>query len=444
MENNNLSRRLGLIDSTSIVVGTIIGTGVFLKAAIMTSYLGSGTWVLLAWVLGGLLSLTGALAYAELGILFPKAGGEYVYLKEAYGDLVAFLYGWMRFWIGGPGSIAAYSVGSATFASKVFDISQLGGKSGLALIFIAGFTGLNCLAVSIGGRIQSIMTAVKVFMILFLIGGLFISPTSSMDNFSSTTTAFMGWSAFGSALLASLWAYDGWNNLPMVAGEIKNPSRNIPLALIAGMIIILAIYGSINFSYFYALPTAEVLSANSKLNPDALPVATKAATTFLGDSGIWFLSIAMLLSALGAMNGSMLTAARVPFALAKDGLFFKALAMVNPKNHVPVVSVLVQGLIAATLAMSGTFDQLTDYVVFSSWIFYALTIGALYIFRRKLPHAERSYKAWGYPFLPLFFMISSVLILLNTIITSPADTLKGLMIIGAGVPAFFILKKMKK
>lgn len=439
-----LVRGLTLFDGVSIVLGTIIGTGVFLKTATMAQLVGSPTYVLLAWVVGGLLSLTGALAYAELGSLMPDAGGEYIYLREGYGDFWAFLYGWMRFWIGSPGSIAAYAVGSMTFLSSVVDLTPFGGLTVCAVGSILFFSLLNCLSVAFGGKVQSVMSTIKFLTLLLLgVGTFFLSNSGTWAHFTEkiVTTEAVGISAFGSAILAALWAYDGWNNLTMVAGEIKNPKKNVPLSLFFGMLLVLGAYALVNLAFFYALPMSEIVTANSSNFPDALPVATKAATTFLGTAGISILSAAFVFSSIGAMNGSILTSARVPYAMAKDGLFIKSLGKVSPNTHVPVVSILVQAVVASALAMSGTFDQLTDYVVFSAWIFYAMITGVVFKLRRTKPDAVREYKTLGYPVLPAIFILLGILLLINTVITSPKSTAIGLTFILSGIPVFYFFKK---
>jgi APA family basic amino acid/polyamine antiporter len=445
--SKELVRGLTLVDAASIVVGCIIGTGVFLKTATMATLVGSPTMVLVSWIVAGLLSLAGALAYAELGSLMPNAGGEYVYLKEGYGDLWAFLYGWMRFWIGSPGSIAAYAVGGMTFMSGMVDLEIVGGKAAAAVGVIVLFSSLNCFSVAFGGKVQAVMTALKLLIIIGIsLGIFFLSDSASMSHLSetdSTITSVSGWSAFGAATLAALWAYDGWNNLPMIAGEVKNPQRNIPLSLGLGMLTILAIYGVVNVAFFYALPFQEVLTANSKFFPDALPVATKAALTFLGTSGVTILSAAFVFSAIGAMNGSIMTGARVPYAMARDGLFFKQLGSVNAKTFVPVFSIIVQGIVSILLAISGTFDQLTDYVVFSSWIFYAMVTGVVFVLRKRLPDAPRSYKTLGYPVIPIIFIVLAIMLLINTVFTSPKESCIGLGFILAGIPVYFWFKKSK-
>ena len=441
-----LVRRLGQKEAISLVIGTVIGTGVFLKAAIMATQTGSALWVLLAWCVAGVLSVAGALCYAELGGLFPRAGGEYVYLREAYGDLTGFLYGWMRFWIGTPGSIAAYAVGAATFLGSTIPMSGAA-KSSIAIGVIITFSALNCFTVALGGRVQIFMTYLKVTMILGLVGSIFFAGGGSFANITQASGqggTWLGWSAFGTAMIAALWAYDGWNNMPMAAGEIRDPGRAIPRALFIGMLVIFGLYALANLAYFYALPFDEVTSSYSRINKDALPVATKAAQAAFGPVAVSILSVAFVISALGSLNGSILTGARVPFAMARDNLFFRQLGEVSHKGRSPVVSVAVQGIIACLLALSGTFDQLTDYVVFASWIFYTLSTSALFIFRRRLPNVERPFRTPLYPWLPILFIACSSLLLVNTLITSPQESSIGLAFLAAGVPVFFLFERSRK
>lgn len=417
----DLKRGLTLNHALAIVVGSMIGTGVFLKTSTMAIYVGSPLMVMLAWIAAGILSLIGAFTYAHVGSIYPRAGGEYVYFKEAYGDLIGFLYGWMRFWIASPGSIAAYAVGAAIF---------LGQGKVTAIIFIIVFSLLNCLQVKNSGRLQSFLTIIKVLIILSLTSGLLFGSAGSLDHLEfNQTHEWKGISSFFGAMLAALWAFDGWNNLPMVSGEIENPKRNIALSLILGTSIVLAVYLLINFAYFYGLPLSEITSSYSKFNSTAIPVAQKAAETFLQKNSTIFISLAFVISALGAMNGSILTGARVPYAVAKDGLFLKSLADLNPKTLVPVKAILVQGVVAILLAMSGSFDQLTDYVVFASWIFYALGAGAVIKFTQKR-------------FLPILFIAVSISLLLNTLINDWKNSLIGLGLIIAGVPVYYF--KLRK
>jgi APA family basic amino acid/polyamine antiporter len=446
-EQNQLVRGLTPLHAGALVVGTVIGTGIFLKAGIMSQTVGSPRWMLLAWVAAGILSFAGALVYAEIGSMFPRAGGEYVYIREAYGDLMGFLYGWMRFWVASPGSIAAYAVGGATFLEGA-DIPIIHGlRTPLAVGFIVFFAGLNCLSVRFGGRVQTFVTALKVAIILCLTLSIFLlAPGGSFDHLTAEPQGggWPGFGAFGMALLAALWAYDGWNNMPMVAGEIRDPQRSIPLALIIGVGGVMLIYTLINMAYVYALPFGELLSANSKLHPDALPVATKAASGFLGPAGTALLSAAFFISAIGGLNGSILTSSRIPYAMARERMMPSFMATVHPRTHVPVLSVIIQGGWAAILAASGTFDQLTDYVVFAGWVFYALAAISLIVFRKTHPDIPRGYRVPLYPFLPLLFALVAGALLVNTLITAPRESLAGLVIIATGVPVFLWIRLRDK
>ena len=320
-----LVRGLTLTDTTALVVGTVIGTGVFLKSAIMAQDAGTPLLVLAAWVAAGLLSLAGALTYAELGAMLPHAGGEYVYLRRSYGDLSAFLFGWMRFVVAGSGSIAILGIGFATFLSAIVPMNttwahatynfmgrtmewRFGLTQVVAIAAIAFFAVVNCLTVVVGGRVQTALTILKVGGIAMVVFGIaFLSPTVDWAHLAAPSSGDRGGAAaFGLAMLAALWAYDGWNNMPMAAGEVKDPGRNVPRALIGGMVAVMAIYCAANLAYFYALPWADVLTSNSTAHRDALPIATKAAQTAFGDGGGKLMSIAFVVSALGALNGATL------------------------------------------------------------------------------------------------------------------------------------------
>jgi len=428
-----MKRALGSLDSVALVVGTVIGTGVFLKTTPMSNLLGSPTLVLAAWVAAGALSLMGALVYAELGALYPEAGGEFVYLKKSYGNGTAFLYGWQRFWISGPGSIAAYGVGTATFAKGIWTLDEATQKM-LALGVVAFFTALNCLSVSVGGKIQSALTVLKVGLVAGLaLAALLLSPTGSWTHLAESEPLITGGiGAFGVAMIAALWAFDGWNNLPMAAGEVRNPERTLPVALIGGTLLVLVIYGMANIGYFYALPFSQVL------NPGELSVAARSAETFMGAGGITFLSVAFVISALGAMNGAILTGARVPYAMAQERLLPAWIGQLSKKAQVPVASVVIQGVWAGVLALSGTFETLTDWVIFSSWIFYGLCGYAVIRLRKTEPALLRPYKTPLYPVLPWLFTLSSVALLVNSLIELPKQSLFGLAFILAGLPFFLI------
>lgn len=456
-----LIRGLGLRDATALVVGTIVGTGVFLKMAPMAQAVGTPQLALLAWLAAGLLSLAGALTYAELGALMPSAGGEYVYLRAAYGDLPAFLFGWMRMLVGATGSIAIFGVAFATFLSALVPLDavwarrtlvlfgqqaewQFGIKQVVAVSAIVLFSALNCFRVTFAGRIQTLLTSAKVLAIGGIVVGVFwFGKGGGWEHLESPAGVprWSGLSAFGLAMVSALWAYDGWNNMPMVAGEVKNPQHTVPRALIAGMLIVLLVYGLANLAYCYALPIGEIQASNSSLHRDALPVAAKAAQTFLGSNGPQLISLAFLLSTIGVLHGSILTNARMPYAMAKDGLFFHRFAQLNETTAVPVAAVVLQAVWASVLAASGTFDQLTNYVVFAGWIFYAATTSAVFVLRRKMRDVPRPYKTPGFPLVPLVFILVATGLLVNTLVTARLEAMLGLVLIALGLPVYALFRR---
>lgn len=460
---HSLLRALTLTDAIALVVGTVIGTGVFLKTAVMTQQLGSPTLVLLAWLAAGLLSLAGALAYAELGAMFPQAGGEYVYLGKAFGDTSAFLYGWMQFAVAGAGGIAALSVGFTIFLSALIPLGgawvertfrlfgqdvhwQFGLPQVVAVATIVLLSAINCVGVAVGSRVQALLTGAKLLGIAIIVAGVFFfSPGASWSHLGTPggTPQLGGVQAFGAAMMAALWAYNGWYVLPIVAGEVQRPERNVPLGLILGNLAVMATYLLANLAYFYALPLAEVVTANSTAYPNALPVAAKAANTFLGPTGAAFISITFVISTLGALNGIIMGQARVPFAMARNGLFFQRLGEVNAKSRAPVWAIIAQSAWGCVLALSGTFDQITTYTVFALWLFFGVTVGAVFVLRRKMPNAERPYKTLGYPLVPLLFILVAAWLVINTITTNPVESGIGLLLIALGLPVYFYFKRKR-
>jgi APA family basic amino acid/polyamine antiporter len=446
-----MMRGLGPWAAASLVVGTIIGTGVFLKTAVMAQLGGSALWVLVAWAVAGALSFFGALTYAELGGMFPAAGGEYVYLRRGYGPFMGYLYAWNRFWIATPGSIAAYAVGTATFigvfapvTGYVVDVGiEIEATKVAAIGFIVLFTAINCLNVTQGGNLQTAMTVLKVLMIGGLICGALLAPTGDIGHLTEGGGPFPGWSAFGAMVLAALWAYDGWNNLPMAAGEVRDPQRNVPRAIIGGTLVVFATYALVNVGYFFALPFEDVRTSSSTEFPDAPAVAAKVASQFLGDTTAALLAGAMALSALSAMNGSMLTGARVPFAVSRDRLAPAALAKLSERSRVPVIAVLVQGVLAVGFSLSGRFDQLTDAVVFASWLFYALNAGSVLLLRIREPARARPFRTPGFPIVPVLFVIVAVLLLINTVYTTFYPSLLGLVMTALGALVFAVFYRGK-
>jgi len=452
-------RALSLRDAIALVL-TVIGTGVFLKTAPMAQLVGSPSKVLLAWLAAGLLSLAGALTYAELGAMMPEAGGEYVFLREAYGDLPAFLFGWSSVMLIASGGLAAVSTALASFLASFVPLSavftthdfhvlgqvvhwRLGIQQIVAVAVILLFSWVNARGIQIGSRVQWVATVAKLGGIAIIVLGAFLlSRTGSWQHLKTPVTATIapaGVSAFGAAMLAALWAYQGWSNLPMVAGEIEKPERNVPRALIFGMLIVILVYLVTNLAYFYALPFSEVMTANSTAYRDALPVAAKAAQTF-SSYGAQIVSIAFMISAIGALNGITMMNARVPFAMARDGLFFGPLANLSPTSSVPVNAIWFQGIWACVLALSGTFDQITTSVIFAVWVFTALVGSSLFVLRRKLPASPRRYRTPGYPVVSALFVIVALWLVVNTLTASPVESAVGLFFIALGLPFFFYFR----
>jgi basic amino acid/polyamine antiporter, APA family len=453
-----LARALSLRDASALLVGTVIGTGVFFKAAPMAQLLGSPWMVLLAWAAAGILSLAGALTYAELGAMYPRAGGDYVFLREAYGDFPAFMFGWTNFAVITTTGLAAIATGFASFLSALVplnavwaqrDINLLGqtlhwtfgAQQLVAVVAILFFSAINAAKVSTGGFTQSILTAAKILGIGAIVGGaLFLSRTRGVSNLSSPSVAHaVTVSAFGAAMIAALWAFQGWSNMTMVAGEIENPKSNVPLGLIYGMLIVLGVYLLTNFAFFYALPFSDVATSNSTAYRLALPVAAKAAQSFLGSAGGKVVSIAFLVSVMGSLNGIIIMNSRVPYAMARDGLFFPRLGELN-SQQVPARAIWVEAILACILALSGTFDQITTACVFAVWIFFALTASAVFVLRKKRPEVERPYRTLGYPVLPAVFVVVALWLLVNTLRTNPVESASGLVLILAGLPFYLYFR----
>jgi APA family basic amino acid/polyamine antiporter len=455
-----LVRALSLRDAIALVL-TVIGTGVFLKTAPMAQLVGSPSKVLLAWLAAGILSLAGALTYAELGAMMPEAGGEYVFLREAYGDLPGFLFGWSSVMLIASGGLAAVSTALASFLASFVPLSavftthdfhvlgqvvhwRLGIQQVVAVAVILLFSWVNSRGIKMGSRVQWAATVAKLGGIAIIVLGAFLlSRTGTWEHLKTPVTARIapaGVGAFGAAMLAALWAYQGWSNVPMVAGEIEKPERNVPRALIFGMLIVILVYLVTNLAYFYALPFSEILTSNSTAYRDALPVAARAAQTF-SSYGAQLVSIAFMVSAIGALNGITMMNARVPFAMARDGLFFGPLANLSATSNVPVNAIWFQGIWACVLALSGTFDQITTSVIFAVWVFTALVGSSLFVLRRKLPVAPRRYRTLGYPVVPALFVLVALWLVFNSLTASPVESAAGLFLIALGLPFYFFFRR---
>jgi basic amino acid/polyamine antiporter, APA family len=458
-----LRRDLTLTRGIAIVVGITIGTGVFLKSAPMAQAVGSPTLVMAAWVIAGIVAILGALCFAELGTLMPRAGGEYLYVRAAFGDLPAFLYVCMSFIIGAA-SLSAYGAAFAIFLSdmvvlpppwielpvELFGQSfkwQFGVRQVIGITVVLIFTLVNLAHVAFGGRVQTFLTSLKVVALLGLVIGVFLfsDGRAAADAAAEAASAAAGGSvtltAFGVAMLSALWAYSGWQYLPMTAGEVHDPSRNVPRAVIGGGLLIVALYLLVNAAYFYALPFDSVVASSSTAYPNAPAVGAKAAQTFLGPSALSIAAIVFLISTVGSLNGVLLTRARVPYAAARDGLFFRHFARLSPGASVPATSVILHGVIATVLGLSGGFDQLTNLATMAFVLFWGLSGVALLALRRKMPDAPRPFRTPGYPFVPLTFAVVMAGILISAFVETPAEAAATFGLLAIGLPLYPLFRR---
>jgi amino acid transporter len=447
-----LKRDLGLWSAVAIVVGTVIGSGIFLVPRTMIQRVGSPGMVFVVWVIGGLLSLAGALSYAELAAAMPEAGGEYVYLREAYGPVWGFLYSWTQMWVAKSGSIATLATGFFYYLTNF--VPQLNavlvvlplplGAHGapleirygqiFAMALILFLAGVNYFGVKVGGEVQVGVTVVKVALILLIIVaglGWGHRPIEA----AHVAPKALGFAGFFAALVAALWAYDGWNNVSMVASEIRKPQRNLPLALIWGTLAVVVIYILANVAYFYVLTPGEVAASNR--------VAAEMMRRIWGDAGASIVSVAAMISIFAALNGSILSGARVPYAAARDGYFFAPMARVNAQYHTPGVSILCLSAWASVVVLSGTYDQLFTYVIFASWLMYGMTTAAVIVLRKKRPALARPYLTLGYPAVPVLFVAVAFCLVISTLFDSPRESLMGLALIFAGLPFYFHWRKQR-
>jgi APA family basic amino acid/polyamine antiporter len=450
-----LVRQLGLFDSTMVMVGIVIGSGIFLTTGIMAKSIPSAGLILLAWLIGGLLTLAGALTYAELGAAMPEAGGQYVYLREAYGPMSGFLFGWILFLVYTTGGIAALALAFAEYTGYFFpslgtenliltlDIPFLkstlhyalsaGQITGVAVIFLLSI--VNFVGVGLGKSIQNIFTVIKIGTIAaiiilgFAIGkgtppGLSMNPSGM--SFGSIIIGL------GVSLVAVAWAFDGWNNVNFVAGEIRNPKRNLPFALIIGTLAITGLYILVNYIYLYALPMEDTVGV--------LRIAEKATGALFGSSTGGLIAALVIVSVFGALNGSILVGPRVYYAMAKDGLFFRKVAHIHPRFRTPGFSILIQAIWASLLTLLGTFEQIFTFAMFIAILFWIAATASVFTLRKKRPDLPRPYKTWGYPTVPAIFIIASTGILLNTLVEKPVEALAGLLLTALGIPTYYYWK----
>jgi APA family basic amino acid/polyamine antiporter len=440
-----LRRELGLWTAVALVVGTVIGSGIFLVPKSMIARVGSPDMVFVVWIFAGLLSLAGALTYAELAAAMPQAGGEYVYLREAYGPLWSFLYGWTQMWVAKSGSIAtlatAFFYYLATFwpsAEAVFYSLPLPiGPGGGALEFRYGQVFAMALILFLAGvnYMGVKFTIVKIALIAFIIAAGLFGGAGDASNFTGSVPAAGGVAGFFAAMVAALWAFDGWNNVSMVAAEIKEPRRNLPIALIWGTVSVMGIYLLANAAYFYVLAPAEVAEGTR--------VAADMMDRMLGAPGAAAVSVAAMISIFAALNGSILSGSRVPYAMARDGFFFRRMAAVHPEHHTPSISILGLSAWSAVLVLSGRYEQLFTYVIFASWILYGMTTASVIVLRRKRPDLARPYRTLGYPVVPVLFVLVALCLVVSTLIDSPRESVLGLVMVSAGLPFYYHWKRRK-
>lgn len=429
-----LLRALGLWENTAIVIGIMIGSAIFIVPAEITREVGNARAGLAVWAVAGVLSLFGALTFAELAAMLPHAGGQYVYLREAYGSLISFLCGWTFFLASQSGGNATLAVGIAQYLGDFFPLSPWEQKAAAAATIIV-LTAVNYIGVREGGWLQSVLTGLKLgaFVALIALGFLLVrgSPKGAGSLPAPSGTGFLA--TFGVAMVAALWAYDGWNCVTFAAGEAKHPERDLPLALILGTSSVIVIYLALNLVYYRVLTLPEIAGSPR--------VAADTAVCLIGRNGSYLVSMAIIVSGFGSLNGSILAQPRVYYAMAKDGLFFRWCVAVHPRFRTPHIALVVQGIWTTFLVLFGRYEQLFTYTVFAAWLFYALTAFSVIILRRTQPDLPRPYRVFGYPWVPIVFVLTSVWFLVNTLIEKPLEAGIGGLIVALGVPVYFFWKR---
>lgn len=457
-EHIGLVRQLGLFDSIMLIVGMVIGSGIFLTTGIIAQYIPSAGLILLVWLGGGLLAFAGALTLAELGVSMPKAGGLYVYIREAYGPLAGFLFGWVLFIAYQTAAIAALGVAFAEYFGHFFP--SLSTKSMLfstsitvlnidiplfvsigqlvGVILIISLSAVNYCGVVYGKLIQNIFTVIKIGALVSIIFfGLTIGNKISIDFTLNPTGLSFGQllTGIGLALMAASWAYNGWNYFTFVAEEVKNPNRNIPRSLLYAITSIILLYLFANFIYLLALPIPEMSGV--------VAIAKVATVSLFGATAASLLSVAVIISTFGAMNGTILSGARVFFAMAKDKLFFKKAGEVHPRFLTPGFAIVIQGIWACIYTLIGSFEQLFTFAMFVTIIFWIVATASVFTLRKKFPELPRPYKTWGYPFVPIVFILASSGILLNILFEKPVESLAGVGLTILGIPVYYFWKRKK-
>jgi APA family basic amino acid/polyamine antiporter len=432
-----LKKDLRLYGLTMVAIGSCIGSGIFLTPSQIAGYLPSPIWILLVWALGGVITLTGALTFAELGSMFPQAGGVYVYLKEAYGELFGFLYGWAYLLVITSGGNAALSIACAYYLAFIFPLDETGIKI-TAVVALIIVTAVNILRVRAAEVFTNVFTGLKLLGVAAVIViGIFWGK-ARVDLFQAETEASTGSlvAAFGLALIGVLWSYGGWQHATFVAGEARDAKRTVPRAMILGALVVAVVYLLTNVAYLFMLPVDAIAASNS--------LAADAISTILPFGGI-LIALLIAISTFGTLGIYTLSAPRIYYAMSRDGLFFKKLAWIHPRFRTPVYAILVQSAWAVVLLLFwGTFEDLITYVVFTDWIFFGLTAAGIFIFRRKLKDHPRPYKTLGYPVVPLIFITITFLFVLNSLIEKPVHAWAGLVLMILALPVFFTFKKRRE
>jgi basic amino acid/polyamine antiporter, APA family len=436
-EGPELQRVLGLVSIVGIVIGAMIGSGIFINPAKVAHDVGTPGMMLLVWVVGGVLSFFGALAISELAAAYPQAGGVYVYLREAFGPGIAFLFGWTLLLVVESGTIATLAVGFSTKYLPYFvKLSPLEGKV-VAISLIAILAAVNVFGVKKGAFVMNTLTSIKFIGLIGVCAVVFLFAKGSTANFfSGGEAAPAGGGAlsnFGVALVAALWAYKGWEVSTYSAGEVRNPQKRLPLGLFIGTVSVIALYLLANLAYLYVFPAAR-MAASSRIAADVMQAA-------IGPLGASVVALIILLSMTGTANGHLLASPRVFYAMARDGVFFKSVAKVHPRYLTPHVSIIMLAAWAALLSLSGTFEQLFSFVIFGFWIFMGLAVLGVIVLRRKRPELERPYKTWGYPLTPALFILSSVFLTVNSLVRSFWNSFIGLALIALGIPVYLAWKR---
>lgn len=428
---NALLHELSLRDATAIVAGTVIGSGIFLVPNSVAIQLSSFAAVLMVWLVGGLLSLFGALALGELGAAFPGAGGLYVYLRHAYGKPVGFLYGWGLLTLIHSGSIATLAVAFRIYLAQMFPLTAFQQKSA-GIICVLALTAVNCFGVRSGKGVQNLFTLAKFGGLALMIGILFLWGHSGLlaAAFLPALPLKLQPVQFGIALVAVLWAYEGWHVVSFTAGEFKNAQRDLPRGLFYGTLLVAITYISINIAYYCVLTPRQIQNTER--------VAATAVSSVLGPTAALFVTILILVSIIGSTNGMILTGPRVYYAMAQEGLFFQAFGKLSSRFRAPVLAIAIQGIWAACLTLLGTFQELFTYVIFTAWIFYGLAVAGVIVMRIRRPDIPRPFLAPGYPWLPALFTLAALGITLSAVISSPLHALYGIGLILSGLPFYAI------